>query len=110
VSGRENPVGLAHVLAGYDVDVAAVMEMRHDVEPDVFVGIGNDPDNRCHPFLIAQIHDLIDIASAGEVHRLQFAKVNKQIEVWSHALKRGLNFLGVKFGFVQADVLGENDG
>lgn len=109
LSVRENLVGLPCVLTGYDVNVAAVMEIRHDTEPDVLVWVGNDPDNPRHAFLIAQIHDPFDVGSTGEVHRLQIAQVNQQVKVWSQARKSRLNFLGVKLGFLQANVLGEDN-
>ena len=50
LSRAENPLCFFHVLARHDVNTMAVIIVKqgHDVEPDVLVGIRNDPRDRVH--------------------------------------------------------------
>src|SRR5450755_2808350 len=69
LSLRENFRGVTQIFTSDDVNASAVVKIRHDLQPDIALGIGNNPHDRAHAFLITKLHNVSDMRHTSYVHR-----------------------------------------
>ena len=62
--------------------------MRHDLQPDISLWIGNDSNYGAHAVLITKLHDVFDMEHTIRVHRFQRREIHQELEVTLHFPKR----------------------
>jgi hypothetical protein len=65
-------------LAGDDTDAAVVMEEGENIEADVFAGVRNDAHDGADFFLIAEVHDGLDVGDTVEMYEFEVRQVSQE--------------------------------
>lgn len=100
---RQNFHRLLQRFTGDDANVMAVMEKGEDIEPDIFVSIGNHSHDGFHASLVAEVHHQSDIRDAGDIHDVQRGQVGEKTKARFEVWQEQLELLSGLFGFVCVD-------
>ena len=106
---RQEIHGFVHTLAGHDANFAAVVKVRHDLQSNVQPGVGNNPDYFGHAFSIKQVHRILYMWRAQEVHRLQLKQIHQEAEATIDLIERESNVCESALGFIRPDMIAVPD-
>jgi hypothetical protein len=70
------------------------VKIRHDLHPNISLGIGDNPDYGSNAFLITEIHNFFNMGHTSYVHRFQLCEIRQESKTRLHFHKRGSDFFG----------------